>query len=1027
MIFSCRHCQTKLRVKEEFAGKPIRCPTCKQAQDVPAETITSARPVDPDGRGHSNSGEHTTLPPSQSLEAAHAGDAPLLVWPRSTSPADPAARRSLEEVLAEQAAPGRRYVVEEQIGRGGMGEVLRAVDCGIRREVAVKYLLDQADAHQKARFVEEAQITGQLEHPNIVPIHELGVDGAGRLYFSMKMVKGRSLSQVFDELRAGNPVTVGEFTLSRLLNLLLNVGNALAYAHARQVIHRDLKPANIMIGDFGEVYVMDWGLAKVLGKEKPASASEPREPTDRVATSRAGDSNLTQDGSVLGTPAYMPPEQALGQIGDIDQRSDIYALGAILYEMLTLSPPVGRGGDPMAILIRVAEGTIVPPEKQAPERARRGLIPPELSAVALKALARLPADRYPTVEALHRDLQLFLEGRSVSARRDTAWELFKKLVKRNKGVSAALAAALVVLAVVTGFAFHFIDQERKQAVSARDTAESNFERAENNHQAFLREQEEKHASNRKSAPAFLDAAQLLIDARQFTSALTQVTIALEYDPDLTRAHLLKGQLLIGLERYAEAVEPLRHYLLRQPDDAGAGRLLALVEKADTSVPRFFVELRKVFEQQNVPKLAARMAELASPLLKSVDDQLANFQTLLDAEWPGIEFRHWLGRNDLGEMRLRLSFPQIKDLKPLEKIPLVSLWLGGCPVKDLGPLRGMKTLTYLHMEHLPAVSNLDGLRGLRLKELSCAAMKVNLEALRDMPLTRLELVSCELRDLKGLQHLRQLKELQLGGHYGHLNDIEPLRGLALERLGLNGVGGDRVLDLGVLREMPLQTLHLGFCRFRDLSPLAGKKLTFLSLGSCGEVEDFGFLKGMPLPKLALPEARHLRDLQMLVGMPLTELTLTGCANLKDFGPLAAMPLTAVNLSGCKELQDLSPLAGKQLATLILQDCGGIHDFAVLKNMPLKTLNVAHTRFDDLKLLSGKTTLEFLDLRGCPGAKDLSPLEGMPLKWIGLNPGFIQKGMEVLPRLPSLDVIEVEGRGGFAVKDFWKRYEQGEFKK
>ena len=145
-----------------------------------------------------------------------------------------------------------------------MGAVLRAVDCDIRREVAVKYMLDQADPKKKLRFIEEAQITGQLEHPNIVPIHELGMDAEKRLFFAMKMVKGRSLAQVLDDLRQNPKTAEREWSLGRFLNIFVNVCNALAYAHSRGVVHRDLKPANIMVGDFGEVYVMDWGLAKVL-------------------------------------------------------------------------------------------------------------------------------------------------------------------------------------------------------------------------------------------------------------------------------------------------------------------------------------------------------------------------------------------------------------------------------------------------------------------------------------------------------------------------------------------------------------------------------------------------------------------------------------------------------------------------------------------------------------------------------------------------------------------------------------------
>src|SRR5262249_47289615 len=172
----------------------------------------------------------------------------------------------IRDLLARRTKHSERYVIEKEIAHGGMGAVLRGVDCDIRREVAIKYMLDPNDPKKTARFVEEAQITGQLEHPNIVPIQELGVDPTKRLFFSMKMVKGRSLAQVLDELRKDPKRAEKEFSLARLLNVFVNVCHALAYAHSCGVVHRDLKPANVMVGDFGEVYVMDWGLAKVLGE-----------------------------------------------------------------------------------------------------------------------------------------------------------------------------------------------------------------------------------------------------------------------------------------------------------------------------------------------------------------------------------------------------------------------------------------------------------------------------------------------------------------------------------------------------------------------------------------------------------------------------------------------------------------------------------------------------------------------------------------------------------------------------------------
>src|SRR5208283_4084803 len=381
--FSCSQCGMKIKVKPEFAGRSSKCPTCKKPLVVPLQDKTQPEVAAGQIDGTDSSLAKAGVDGGVTLEQA--------------SPDARANQKSVQELLARRTKKDGRYIIEGEIARGGMGTVLRAVDCDIRREVAVKYLLDQTDAGKKLRFIEEAQITGQLEHPNIVPIHELGVDGRKRLFFSMKMVRGRSLAQVLDELRQHAKQAEKEYSWRRLLNILVNACNALSYAHSRGVVHRDLKPANIMIGDFGEVYVMDWGLAKALksGQVKqpapmavPLSSSQGVAPplampvspslspsrSSKVETSREADADLTQEGAVLGTPVYMPPEQASGQVQAVDHRSDIYSLGAILYEMLTLQPPVEKGGGYLDVLMRVMQGQSEPPEQRTPQRARAGKI-----------------------------------------------------------------------------------------------------------------------------------------------------------------------------------------------------------------------------------------------------------------------------------------------------------------------------------------------------------------------------------------------------------------------------------------------------------------------------------------------------------------------------------------------------------------------------------------------------------------------------------------------------------------------------
>jgi len=332
--FSCATCQMQFSVKDEFAGRSSLCPTCKQPLSVPCldKTLAYVPPPHIDG-------EESCL-----TKIGHDGGITLehhSTGGRPTTAQTP--QRSVREALVGRQKSKERYVIEGEIARGGMGAVLRAIDGDLRREVAVKYLLDEEDSRKKARFVEEAQINAQLEHPNIVPVYDLRIDPQGRPYLMMKLVKGRDLKNVLDQLRADPEHTEQEWSLGRLLNILVNVCNGLAFAHANGVIHRDSKPGNIMLGDFGEVYVMDWGLAKVLKRDaattKPATEAEPfaafmgdsgaasGRPSSKVATSRELDADLTQEDDILGTPMYMPPEQAIGNLQAIDQRSDVYALG----------------------------------------------------------------------------------------------------------------------------------------------------------------------------------------------------------------------------------------------------------------------------------------------------------------------------------------------------------------------------------------------------------------------------------------------------------------------------------------------------------------------------------------------------------------------------------------------------------------------------------------------------------------------------------------------------------------------------
>ena len=312
----------------------------------------------------------------------------------------------------------RKYQIKGMIAMGGMGVVLEAQDVSTRRRVAMKTLLFTDSAETVARFVDEAQITAQLEHPNIVPVYELNVNEMEKPFFTMKLVHGESLKQVLLGLRLERPRTIEQYPLSELLTIFLKVCDAIAYAHSKGVVHRDLKPDNVMLGEFGEVLVMDWGLAKPLGRDANAH------PTDSVIRQmvdslRHSDPNAinTLPGMTLGTIQFMSPEQASGNSREVDGRADIYALGAILYNILTLRPPVD-GADEKEILTNVMTGQITPPNQaiaghSLPHLADRKL-PAKLVSIVLKAMSHAREDRHPNVRALQAEVQAWLFGEKKS-------------------------------------------------------------------------------------------------------------------------------------------------------------------------------------------------------------------------------------------------------------------------------------------------------------------------------------------------------------------------------------------------------------------------------------------------------------------------------------------------------------------------------------------------------------------------------------------------------------------------------------
>ncbi len=381
---------------------------------------------------------------------------------------------ALIESLRRRKDAADRYQALGRVGRGGMGVVYKVLDRHLDRVVGMKILRRRSRRRGNApgsetrslqRFLEEARIASRLNHPGIVPVHELGCDERGRVYFTMGFVEGRDFGQVLRERAEGR----GAWTRERVLDVLLRVCEAVTHAHDHGVLHRDLKPSNVMVGSLGQAYVTDWGLARLRGNaaEDATSTSEP------VASQREVLVTLTRTGQALGTLAYMSPEQARGEQDRVGPPSDVYSIGAVLYEVLSFRRPYAHETERLGareLLGYIRAHPPEPIERLAPDA------PAELCAICRRAMQREPIDRYPSARELAEDLRAYLEGRVVAAHRTDRLEKITKWIRRNRALAVALLSLLVLAVGAVGvIGWYSADARRRKEQVSRLATSHNLE------------------------------------------------------------------------------------------------------------------------------------------------------------------------------------------------------------------------------------------------------------------------------------------------------------------------------------------------------------------------------------------------------------------------------------------------------------------------------------------------------------------------------------------------------------------------
>ncbi len=465
----------------------------------------SAAPTQPDNRG----ARRTSADPDPGAD---------VVEPISDVPGSEG-----EDLPALVTVTRQHYTEGAEFARGGMGRIVAARDRRLGRQVAIKELLvPRADLQR--RFEREARITGRLQHPSIVPIYEHGQWPSGEPFYAMKHIKGRPLSDLIGEAKTA------EERLA-LLPKVRAVAEAMAYAHSGRVIHRDLKPQNVLVGDYGETVVIDWGLAKELDGDVDPEVEEAVD-----ADAGEGEAGLTVVGAVMGTPAYMPPEQARGEA--VDERADVYAVGAILYNCLSGQPPY-RGHTSDMVITALLNG---------PPRALREVrpeLPPDLSSIVDKAMASEPDDRYRTADDLAADLRRYEMGQLVGAHHYGGTDLVRRWAKRNQLVLSLTALFLGVLAVFAIWSVSRIVREGNRAKVQRGRAVKASERA----------RREEGAARKSAAEATARLAQFYVDEGRREVLAGHPRRGLAYLGEARRLGIESLALRILLARVARLAQP----------------------------------------------------------------------------------------------------------------------------------------------------------------------------------------------------------------------------------------------------------------------------------------------------------------------------------------------------------------------------------------------------------------------------------------------------------------------------------------
>ena len=670
----------------------------------------------------------------------------------------------------------QRYLDQQDVGSGGMKVIQSYEDSLSGRRIAQATIKNCESAAEIDNFIREARLTAMLEHPNIVPLYDIGLNDQGLPFFTMKLLGGRNLEEILDSLASGNQQDLENFNLDYRLEIFLKVCDALSYAHSKGVVHLDIKPANIQINEFGEVLLCDWGLARELDGRGACETLDIHK--DDLESFDEAQVPVSMDKTIKGTPGFMAPEQVDASAGSRNIKTDVYSLGSLLYALLTFEAPYSREAKVKDVLAKTLLGDAEEPIKLKPDLR----IPRALNSVVLKAMSVEQFARYATPAKLAEEIRAWSRGFATRAEDAGFVRNIILVFKRHKTIAFYTALFLMTSMIILSMAFQRVNEEKNRAQEseisekhARQRAEDSEEKLSIAFHELEEEQKQRLEISKQAAENFLETALNAIRNEQYSKALTMINDILSLNPTHQKALIEKGRLMIGQLRFHEAL--ISFELLDKPGQVQelidlCMKYRVLKEKTGRltieQVFNVITELKKAPLNLNwhlqgmIKRWVAfqypfeERVEFARQVIAGNEKHKFDFKKLGDhyeldvSDHPGLKDISVLTKLPL--TKLNLSHTSVRELSPLKEMQLDELNISHTFVSELGALKKM-TLIEIDLRN-SHVTKLNDLNVSRMKRIYLNKFVMNIQTLFDAPV--LEEVHLP-HSFQNKKHLRQLSK------------------------------------------------------------------------------------------------------------------------------------------------------------------------------------------------------------------------------------------------------------------------------